>query len=382
MTGVSSMKNGRVYWITGLSNSGKTTIGTALFYELRKTRDNVIILDGDPMNELASGTRMAGYSKNDRIICGRRYSQMAKLLADQGTWVIVCAIAMFDEVCNWNRENIKGYVEVFLDTPEMVLKARDRKGIYKPESEVEFPQNPDMVFSNDGRETVRDIVQQILKFTPKNEEDYDRDRAYWNAYYKDIAGKKEEPSDFAIAVERWIGRNSQILELGCGNGRDSRYFLSKGHNVIAVDGSDTAIKILNELTTDNKNALFVCDNFVKCKALYQMKYDCIYSRFTLHAITEEQEDELLYNVKGALNKGGVFCIEARTIHDDIYGMGREVARNAYIYNEHFRRFIDVEEFCQKLEGIGFHIISIEEAHGFSKTKESDPMLMRCIVGVK
>lgn len=376
------MDNGRVYWITGLSNSGKTTVGTTLYYELKKSKSGVVILDGDLMKEIASGTEAAGYEINDRIIRGRRYSQMAKLLADQGIWVIVCAIAMFDEIRNWNRENIKGYVEIFLDTPNDVLKKRDRKGLYKKVDGVELPQNPDMVFPNDGRESVREIVNKILSFTPKNEEDYDRDREYWNSYYKDIEGKKVEPSNFAVEVEKQIDRNAHILELGCGNGRDSLYFLSRGHNVIAIDGSNTAIEMLNNMTLENREALFICDNFVKCKALYQMKYDCIYSRFTLHAITEEQEDELLMNVKDALNKGGIFCIEARTIHDEIYGMGQEVAHNAFIYNDHFRRFIDVDEFKEKLIEKGFYIISIEEAKGFSKTKDSDPVLMRCIAGVE
>ena len=379
---VSEMANGRVYWITGFSNSGKTTIGTALYYELKKSRNNVIILDGDLIKEVTSGTELVGYENSDRMIRARRYSQMSKLLADQGVWVIVCAIAMFDEVRRWNRENIKGYVEIFLDTPDEVLKARDRKGLYKAEHGVEIPKNPDIVFSNDGTESIRKMTRQILEFRPKNEEDYDRDREYWNSYYKEKIGKKIEPSDFAIEVEKKINRNSHIMELGCGNGRDSLYFLSKGHNVIAVDGSDVAIEMLNELTVDNKNALFACDNFVKCKALYQMKYDCIYSRFTLHAISEEQENELLENIKGALNEDGILCIEARTIHDDIFGMGKKVANNAYIYNEHFRRFIDVNKFHSKLEELGFCNIFINEAHGFSKTEESDPVLMRCIAGVK
>lgn len=56
MNGIS---NGRVYWITGLSNSGKTTVGTALYYELKKTKNNVIILDGDLLKEIASGTESA-----------------------------------------------------------------------------------------------------------------------------------------------------------------------------------------------------------------------------------------------------------------------------------------------------------------------------------
>lgn len=376
------MESGRVYWITGLSNSGKTTIGTALYYELRKRRNNVVILDGDLMKEIASGTESAAYGDRDRMVRAYRYSQMAKLLADQGIWVIVCAIAMYDEVRAWNRENIKGYIEIFLDTPDEILRERDRKGLYRKEIYVERPKRPDVTFYNDGREPVRVIVGKILSLVPEREEDYDRDRDYWNAYYRSMEKRKIEASSFAVVVERRLGKGAHILELGCGNGRDSLYFLSKGHNVIAIDGSDAAINKLSEVTANNKDALFVCDNFVKCKALYQMKYDCIYSRFTLHAITEEQENELLYNVRGALNEGGFFSIEARTIRDEIYGKGEEVAHNAFIYNEHFRRFIDVEEFRKKLERFGFEIISIEEARGFSKTENSDPVLMRCIVGVQ
>ena len=103
------MNYGRVYWVTGLHNSGKTTIGTALYYELKKRRNNVVILDGDIMKDIASGTETAEYNLKDRLIRAKRYSKMAKMLADQGLWVVVCAIAMFDEIRDWNRNNIKGY---------------------------------------------------------------------------------------------------------------------------------------------------------------------------------------------------------------------------------------------------------------------------------
>lgn len=372
------MATGRVYWITGLSNSGKTTIGTTLYYTLKANGTNVVILDGDLMKLIASGSKTVEYGLEDRITRARRYAQMAKMLADQGQWVIVCVIAMSDEVRAWNREHIKGYIEVFLDTPDEVLKSRDRKGLYQKAENVEFPKNPDIIFKNDGEQPVREIVQEILKLSPANEEDYDRDREYWNDYYQKIKQQKVVPSNFAVETEKRLAKGSHILELGCGNGRDSLYFLDKGHNVIAIDGSDTAIEMLNELTEDNKDALFVCDNFVKCQSLYQMPYDCIYSRFTLHAITEEQENELLGNIKGALCKDGLLCIEARTIHDEIYGMGEEVAHNAYLYNGHFRRFINVDEFSDKLKSLGFEIVELIESNGFSKTETSDPVLMRCI----
>ena len=42
---------GILYWITGLSGAGKTTIGTRLYYEMKKTHDNVVLLDGDILKE-------------------------------------------------------------------------------------------------------------------------------------------------------------------------------------------------------------------------------------------------------------------------------------------------------------------------------------------
>ncbi len=40
---------GRLYWITGLSGAGKTTIGTLFCENLKKKYDNVVIFDGDAL---------------------------------------------------------------------------------------------------------------------------------------------------------------------------------------------------------------------------------------------------------------------------------------------------------------------------------------------
>ncbi len=37
--------------------------------------------------------------------------------------------------------------------------------------------------------------------------------------------------------EAYLKPGDKILDLGCGSGRDSRYFLSKGYDVVSVDGS-------------------------------------------------------------------------------------------------------------------------------------------------
>ena len=372
------MSKGRVYWITGLSNSGKTTVGTALYYELKKIRDNVVILDGDIMKEITSVSISEEYSPEGRFARAKRYSSLSKLLSDQGLTVIVCTISMYDEIRNWNRLNIKGYIEIFLDCPEAVLMSRDKKGLYQSAMNVEYPKSPDIRIVNDGRIPLREIIKLILSHSSNNEDDYDRDRGYWNQYYANIPGETLQPSQFCMDISDDLEPGKHLLELGCGNGRDSLIFLKKGLRVTAIDASDVAIDHLNKLTKETDAALFVCDDFVKCVSLYQLKYDYVYSRFTLHAINDEQETELLENVHSALTENGKFFIEARSIRDDLYGQGKKVGENAFIYDGHYRRFIDPNQFKQKLERLGFKVNMLVESAGLSKTEESDPVLLRCI----
>lgn len=55
----------------------------------------------------------------------------------------------------------------------------------------------------------------------------------------------------------YIAHDGVILDFGCGSGRDTKYFLSKGHDVEAWDGSTELCKIASEFTQiDVQNKLF------------------------------------------------------------------------------------------------------------------------------
>ena len=166
------------------------------------------------------------------------------------------------------------------------------------------------------------------------------------------------------------------MDLGCGNGRDSLFFLSNGLYVTGVDASDVAIEKLKRITGNDNKAEFICGDFVTDEAIYSRKYDYIYSRFTLHAINSSQQNELLRNIKRALNSNGKIFIEARTLRDELYGKGENIGDNAFIYNGHYRRFIDPENFAEIMRSIGYEIISLCESSGFSKFGDFDPILMR------
>ncbi len=380
------MEKGVLYWITGLSGAGKTTVGTKLYYEMRKTCSGLVILDGDILKKLVGNS--LGYSSKERLKRASYYSEMCKMLTDQGITVIICTIAMYDSVREWNRRNIEKYVEIYLKVDRGVLIKRDKKGLYSRQRlgeiseiagldiDVEYPKTPDLVIENDGSVSVRECVERIMAYPVKQKDTFRRDVDYWNSYYAKKLTEVQSPSDFARTVISYLEPGKSLIDLGCGNGRDSIYFLNHHLNVTGIDVSEEAISQLNQLKLENGN--FVCDDFVSSKALYQVQYDYIYSRWTMHAISEQQEDELLGNARDALKEGGLFLIEARSVRDSLYGKGTCVGKHAFIYNSHFRRFMEKEVFARKLENHGFRVISVEEGENFSKTETSNPMLVRIV----
>lgn len=56
------MKN-KVYWLTGLSGAGKTTIGKELYTRLKEQNDSVLLLDGDALRTVFGDS--FGYSYED-----------------------------------------------------------------------------------------------------------------------------------------------------------------------------------------------------------------------------------------------------------------------------------------------------------------------------
>lgn len=382
-------KDGVLYWITGLSGAGKTTIGNRLYYELKCIQDNVVLLDGDILKNIV-GDHL-GYSEEDRYKRAVRYAMLCKTLTDQGITVICCTIAMYDEVREWNRKNNKGYVEVFLNVPMDILIERDQKGMYTKykkgemenlagiDVEVEYPKTPDIEIVNDGTLTIKECVDKIMQFSVDFSKDFQRDTDYWNQYYES-GNAVQEPSKFAVFVSKYLKASKNILELGCGNGRDSLFFHQSGLNVTAIDASDRVISDLRKKNRDG-NICFICDDFVCSSAIFAGQYDYCYSRFSLHAINEMQEEEVIHNVYRILKTGGLFFIEVRSIHDELYGKGEMVGRNAYTYDGHYRRFIVQEELEDRLKKAGFLIIYSEENIDFAPYKDSNPPIIR-IIGEK
>lgn len=107
--------------------------------------------------------------------------------------------------------------------------------------------------------------------------------AYYNqnaeAFTKNTMGV-----NFKSTQERFLKKLSgisEILDFGCGSGRDTKYFLSKGHHVTAIDGSEELCRLASEYTgVPVKHMLFqdlneenVYDAIWACSSILHLPYD-------------------------------------------------------------------------------------------------------------
>lgn len=157
---------GTVYFFTGLSGAGKTTIGGLFHRRLKTTKPNVVLLDGDQIRPVFAED--IGYSDDDRVKGARRIFRVAKMLSDQGINVVVCSICMYSAVRDWNRKNIENYKEIYIKVKQETLLARNQKNLYTTGHNVvgvdlpfDEPKTSDVVVENDGAEPPEVIVERL-----------------------------------------------------------------------------------------------------------------------------------------------------------------------------------------------------------------------------
>ena len=108
--------------------------------------------------------------------------------------------------------------------------------------------------------------------------------------------------EFTTMQEHFLSKlkkGSNILDFGCGSGRDTKYFLEQGYNVEAIDGSAELCKLAGEYTGIKvKNILF--------QELSEVdKYDGIWACSSILHLPVGELDEVMKKMVIALKKNGI-----------------------------------------------------------------------------
>lgn len=161
-----------VIWLIGLSGAGKSTLAEEMVRLARERGiNNLTLVDGDVIREVFGND--LGHSLEDRRTNAGRVNRLCAWLESEGVHVVCSILSIFEESRQWNREHLKNYFEVFIDTPIETLIQRDGKGLYKKALagelqdvagvDLEFPKpsNPDLVIDNSQG------LQGLLAYAPQ-----------------------------------------------------------------------------------------------------------------------------------------------------------------------------------------------------------------------
>ena len=129
----------------------------------------------------------------------------------------------------------------------------------------------------------------------------------WNKVYSNnLSFFGDEPSKFALICHEDFVKHKvkKILELGCGQGRDSIFFASKGLEVYAIDSSKVAIENLTAKTKElSLNVYLKNINAVEGLPFHKNHFDAIYSHMFYNMdFSDDELKEYLQEVLRDLHK--------------------------------------------------------------------------------
>ena len=165
-----NLKKGILFWITGLSGAGKTSIAKAIKDQIIKRYGPTLLVNGDDLRNLFM---LKKYDKKSRLANGIMFHRFAKFITNQNINLIFAVVSLFEEIRNLNRKNIDNYVEIYLKADIKNIKKKRKKKIYfnknKNKSIVgisikpEFPKKPDIIIKNDFKKNIDYLSKKLLK---------------------------------------------------------------------------------------------------------------------------------------------------------------------------------------------------------------------------
>lgn len=198
------------------------------------------------------------------------------------------------------------------------------------------------------------------------------DKAYWDKYYL-LDNAPTLRSGFAYLSRRYMPESSIILDVGCGNGRDSFYFALEGSIVYGIDSSESAINLckkkMNVLQAKCRlGGKRVNARFLNRDVLFDVlpSVNVIYAHFFLHCLTDREITRFLNRASNELPKNGMIFLEYR----ELGGVVPDVT--------HYRNLIDSRILRHEIERRDFRLKYFESNTGLSIHKGEDPQLGRII----
>ncbi len=182
-------------------------------------------------------------------------------------------------------------------------------------------------------------------------------KLHWDGIFaEETAFFGEEPSDFSRKALELFQREGvrEVLELGCGQGRDTFYFARNNLRVAALDYAETAVDTLGEKAAESglSASINVRAHDVRQPLPFpDASFDACYSHMLLCMdLSTEEIAFILGEIRRVLRPGGLVLYSVRSNFDKHYRNGRHLREDSYEIGGFVVHFFTLEKIRRFAKG--------------------------------
>ena len=158
---------GKLFWITGFSGSGKTQISKKIYTQIKKSYGPTILFSGDNIRKIFN---LKGHTYKNRKEIVMKYCKLAKFITTQNINVIFAVVGLMHNIREWNRKNIKNYIEIYIKSDlKKIIKNKKKKIYHKNIQNIvgldiksELPKKPDIILYNKFQKNINELSSELI----------------------------------------------------------------------------------------------------------------------------------------------------------------------------------------------------------------------------
>ena len=189
--------------------------------------------------------------------------------------------------------------------------------------------------------------------------------SYWSDMYSRPNVFGTGPTKLAKMANDLIYDKSiqNILEIGCGQGRDSIFFSEKGYSIETFDISENAITFVNKIkkSFNLKNLNAIVHDVTEPFSYSNNFFDFVYSNLALQFFDIDSLEKIFDNIYRVMNDEATILFSTKKKGDKYYDFGTKISEDAYEHKGITRYFYDKSVLEHMLEH-QFEILSFDDDH--------------------
>jgi|TARA_Y100000294_G_C8566221_1_gene340926 adenylylsulfate kinase len=170
---IKNKNKGILFWVSGLSGSGKTTIAKKIKKNIINNYGPTLLVSGDNLRKIFNFKK---YTYNERVLLSKKFCRFAKFITNQKINLIFAVVGMMHSTRKWYRDNVDNYVEIYIKADiKKIIKLKKKKIYHKKNIgdvvgitiKPELPKQPNIVINNNFKKSsdflANNLVRKILK---------------------------------------------------------------------------------------------------------------------------------------------------------------------------------------------------------------------------